>query len=122
MGEPSMDLENTKISHLSLKKDDEDKLIIKLLENFLLTAKSPEEIKMYLEIYQNIIKQNTLIKVAKNQQFIDRFQIIRQTCIWGVIITIGVALIISRLTIPGLILIGIVFYDFVFDYHKSSKQ
>jgi hypothetical protein len=63
-----------------------------------------------------------LIKVARNQQFIDRFQIIRQTCIWGVIITIGVALIISRLTIPGLILIGIVFYDFIFDYHKSSKQ
>jgi hypothetical protein len=53
MGEPSMDLENTKISHLSLEKDDEDKLIIKLLENCLLTAKSPEEIKMYLEIYQN---------------------------------------------------------------------
>ena len=117
-----MDLEKTKIAHLSLEEDEDNQLIVKLLENYLLTAKSPEEIKMYLEIYQKLIKQNTLIKLARNQQFMERFQIIRQTSIWGIIISIGVALIISRLTILGLMLILIVFYDFVFDYYKFRKN
>ncbi|MGK7939066.1 MAG: hypothetical protein AB4062_02690 [Crocosphaera sp.] len=117
-----MDLETTKISHLSLEEDEDNQLIVKLLENYLLTAKSPEEIKMYLEIYENFIEQNTLLKVARNQQFMERFQIIRQTSMWGIIISIGVALIIARMTILGISLILIVFYDFVIDYSQFRKN
>lgn len=117
-----MDLEKNKIAHLSLEEDENNQLIVKLLEKDLLTAKSSEQIKMYLEIYQKIIKQNTLIQVARNQQFIERFQLIRQTSMWGIIISIGVGLIIARMTMLGMILILIVFYDFVVDYSQFRKS
>ena len=117
-----MDLEKNKIAYLSLEEDENNQLIVKLLEKDLLTAKSSEQIKMYLEIYQKIIKQNTLIQVARNQQFIERFQLIRQTSMWGIIISIGVGLIIARMTMLGMILILIVFYDFVVDYSQFRKS
>lgn len=119
-----MDLEKNKIAHLSLEEDENNQLIVKLLEKDLLTAKSSEQIKMYLEIYQKIIKQNTLIQiqVARNQQFVERFQLIRQTSMWGIIISIGVGLIIARMTMLGMILILIVFYDFVVDYSQFRKS
>ncbi len=117
-----MDLDKTKIPHLSLEEDSGNHLIMQLLEKELLAAQSPEEVEMYLAIYREIVKQKLLINTVQHQQFMDRFQIIRQTSIWGIIISIGIGLIISRLSIPGLILIGLVFYDFVFDYHKFRKN
>ncbi|MDJ0661444.1 MAG: hypothetical protein QNJ42_18430 [Crocosphaera sp.] len=92
------------------------------LEAHLLAAKSPEEIKIYLNTYQELLKENLFIKAHEHQQFMDKFQIIRQTCIWGIIISIAVGLIIARLIIPAFILIGIVFYDFVVDYFQFRKN
>ncbi|MDJ0507684.1 MAG: hypothetical protein QNJ64_00275 [Crocosphaera sp.] len=117
-----MDLEKNKIPHLSLEEDEENKLMFKLLENYCLTAKSPEEMQTSLEIYKNIIEHHTLIKVARNQQFMERFQIIRQTSMWGIIISIGVGLIIARMTKLGIFLIFLVFYDFVWDYYQLRKE
>ena len=92
------------------------------LETHLLAAKSPEEIQIYLNTYQELIKQNLFVKAYQHQQFMDKFQIIRQTCIWGIVISIAVGLIIARLIIPAFILIGIIFYDFVFDYSQFRKK
>ncbi|MDJ0843952.1 hypothetical protein [Crocosphaera sp.] len=92
------------------------------LETHLLAAKSPEEIQIYLNTYQELIKENLFIKTHEHQRFMDKFQIIRQTCIWGIIISIAVGLIIARLTIPAFILIVIVFYDFIIDYSKFRNK
>ncbi|MEA5536018.1 hypothetical protein [Crocosphaera sp. XPORK-15E] len=114
-----MDLE--KESQLSLREKTDNVTIIQALEKRLITATAPEEIDACLQIYREVIQQKELIKFNKHQRTIENFQIIRQTSLWGIIISIGVALIISRLTIPGLILIGVVFYDFIFDYQKFRK-
>lgn len=104
-----------------LTKPSQDSQLIQELENNLVTANSSEEVKHFLSIYQEAIAYNELIQNYHNQQFIERFQIIRQTAMWGIFLSIGVALIISRLTIPGFILIGVVFYDFVLDYRNSRS-
>lgn len=111
----------TPISNIYLGQQGIDSLDTAWLETHLLAAKSPEEVKIYLNTYQELIKENLLIKTYQHQRFIDKFQIIRQTCIWGIIMSIAVGLIIARLIVPSFILIGIVFYDFIFDYSQFRK-
>ncbi|MEA5510197.1 hypothetical protein VB715_10530 [Crocosphaera sp. UHCC 0190] len=115
-----IDIKPEKPSQKSFDKPSENYQLIEELQKRLISA-SPEEIETCLQIYREIIQQNELIKFNQHQRTIENFQIIRQTSLWGIIISIGVALIISRLTVPGLILIGVVFYDFVFDYQKFRK-
>lgn len=116
-----VDDKTTEISSLEIKPTSQNSELIKVIEQQLVSANSLEEVEIYLKIYQEFIKQHELVNFYHYQQFRGKFQLIRQTSLWGVFISIGIALIISRLTIPGLILLAIVFYDFVFDYHKFRK-
>lgn len=102
----------------SLELHQEKIVPLELIEERLMNANSPEEVDLWIRTRQEIIKQNELIKHYQQQRFIDTFQIIRQTSLFGILISIGIALIISRLTIPGLVIIAIVFYEMSLDYRR----
>ncbi len=105
-------------SSSSLKLLEETLPIIKLIDQQLIQSNSSEETDIWLKVRQQVIVQNELIKNYQQQRFIKTFQLIRQTCFWGIFISIAVALLISRMTTPAFIILGIVFYEISVDYRR----
>lgn len=89
------------------------------IEERLANATTPEEITLWTQVRGEIIKQNEIIKDNKQRRSLEKIQIIRQTSLFGIALTIGVGLIISDLTVPGLFVLGAALYELAPDYLKN---
>lgn len=89
---------------------DENITLVKIEER-LIKATSPEEIALWMQVREEIIRQNELVKDCKHQRSLEMIQIIRKTSLSGIAITIGIVFVGIGLRIPGLLILGVAFYE-----------
>ncbi|NJP21645.1 MAG: hypothetical protein HC763_24540 [Hydrococcus sp. CRU_1_1] len=89
----------------------DENITLAKIEERLVQATSPEEIDLWMWVRGEIIRQNEVIKDNKHQRSLEKLRIIRKTSLSGVAITIGIGFVISGLNIPGLLILGVAFYE-----------
>jgi hypothetical protein len=99
---------------------DENLTLVKIEER-LVQATSPEEITLWMQVREEIIRQNELVKDSKHQRSLDKIQIIRKTSLSGIAITIGIVFVGIGLKVSGFVLLGIAFSELASNYIKPIK-
>lgn len=99
----------------------DEKLTLAKIEERLVKATSPEEIALWMQIREEIIRQKELVEDNKHQRSIEMIQVIRQTSVSGIAITIGIVFVSSGLRIPGLLILGVAFYELASNYIKTVR-
>jgi hypothetical protein len=110
--------ENPSPSDVSFNKN----LTLVKIEERLVQATSPEEISLWMQVRREIIEQNEIINDNKHQRFLETIRIIRKTSLSGIAITIGIVFVSSGLRIPGLLILGVAFYELASNYSNSHTN
>lgn len=88
------------------------------VEERLAKATSPEDVVLWTQVRAELLRQNEMTKEGEHRRTLEKIQVARKVGLSGVALSIGTVLVITGLTYP--LILGVGLYDLAPDLLKEA--